>query len=323
MIGKPPGTWRVLGLLARSAMLRHLRAMQIARSMRRQRQGAGSSRRVATPRKGGRGAALLMLLMLPFLMFSALQTTARGTNNLADATATGASGAEPMAVGVQTYYRISLVDYAERLHPGDADAKEKALTELRQWLGNRAEAEATIERYRAYGLAGFKHRELHGMVLADTRSLSADDRAGLGKSGALLLLALTVMLVCIGLGGANLDLGRPEWSFPWLLTFPVPTQAIVLGKVAEYSLVNFFPWFTVFPLTWQLLRVGGGSDQVWPLAIAATLATATLAGSLRFLVETWLRLRLPLQRVRSVQGLCTLCGISGMAVTFRDRKSVV
>lgn len=316
MIGRPPGTLRVLRLLAHSSLLRLLRAAQIAKSMRLQRSGRKPGERSATPRKSGNGLMLLMVLMMPLMLFSALQTTARGTTGLAETTASRSDPERPVPLDRFLFRWMQKLDRIERQSPQDHRKLELEIEELRRQYGDRHDVESIIARYHTHGLAGFCDAPFGGFVLADPAGATPAGRAVFATAGALLLLVLTVLLIALGLGGANLDLGRPEWSFPWLLTFPVPTHAIVLGKVAEYSLVSFFPWFTVFPLTWQLLRAGDLPGLAWPVAVAATFGTAAVAGSLRFLAETWLRLRLPIQRVRKVQGACTLVALVGLAAAF-------
>jgi membrane protease YdiL (CAAX protease family) len=318
VIGRPPGTLRVLRLLAHSALLRILRAAQIAKSKRVQRRATKPRERKATPRKSGNGLMLLMVLMMPLMLFSALQTTARGTTGLAEATANRGPTRDRIPLSRWVYYRVQMVEWHDQNTPDDATARQKARRELADQLANSGfpDPDAILAHYDSHGLAGFEVRRRHTAVFADPVPTTPAGRDAFATAGALLLLVLTVLLVALGLGGANLDLGRPEWSFPWLLTFPVPTHAIVLGKVAEYSLVSFFPWFTVFPLTWQMLRAGDLPGLAWPVAIAATLGTAAVAGSVRFLAETWLRLRLPIQRVRKVQGACTLVALGGMATAF-------
>jgi ABC-2 type transport system permease protein len=135
-------------------------------------------------------------------------------------------------------------------------------------------------------------------------------------SGALLLGLVMLILVASSIGSANLELGRAAWSFPWLLTFPVPTHAIVIAKIAECALVQLFPWFLAFPLIWQLGRALGLGGTAPLLAAVATLSIAAATGALRFWLETWMRLRLPLQRVRSVQGTCALLAVAGFALLF-------
>jgi hypothetical protein len=135
-------------------------------------------------------------------------------------------------------------------------------------------------------------------------------------AGTIMLLTLLVILLAGAFGSANVGLAGGEWSFSWLLTFPVSTRSLVLAKALEYSLVQLLPWFLLFPLLLQLLSAGGSGSPIW-LAAAATLATSILTGSLRLWIETWLRLRVSLLRLRSVQGACSIIVLLLMAGLFR------
>lgn len=149
-------------------------------------------------------------------------------------------------------------------------------------------------------------------LLADARpDQSPATRARFAAAAGLLLGIMVVALVANSLGSTNLELGRADWSFPWLFSFPAPTRAIVLAKIAESTIVQALPWFFFFPATWQFVRALGWHGPAWLLAAAATLLVCLAVGSLRFLMETWLRLHLPVQRIRSVQGVATLVGLAG------------
>lgn len=322
MIGTPPSTWRVLRLLARSAALRLLRAAQIARSARAQKQGRPGSKRTATARRSGRGLGLLMVLMLPLMLLNSLVVTSRGTTNFASQVNVAAQGAQPLVVHWRTMIQLHLWAESWAAAAEDPERRAQLAGDFRAWLAEHPDrhvrdTNALVTRFRDRGPAGFTNDDHSDGLLAEPVTWGDDGaRTTFASGGALLLLALTLLLVAVGLGGANLELGRAEWSFPWLLTFPVPTHAIVLAKVLEYSVVTILPWLTVFPLAWQLLRVACPGDLVWPVALLATLCCAALAGALRFLCETWLRLSLPVQRVRSVQGLFTLVAMGGLALVF-------
>lgn len=322
MIGTPPSTWRVLRLLARSAALRLLRAAQIARSARAQKQGRPDGKRTATARRSGRGLGLLMVLMLPLMLLNSLVVTSRGTANFAAQVNVATQDAQPLAVHWRTILQVHQWGEPWAAASDDPARRAQLAEEFRAWLGEHPDrrvrdTEALVTRFRDRGPAGFTDNDHSDGLLTEPVTWGNDSaRTTFASGGALLLLALTLLLVAVGLGGANLELGRAEWSFPWLLTFPVPTHAVVLAKVLEYSLVSILPWLTVFPLCWQLLRVACPGALIWPVALLATFCCAALAGALRFLCETWLRLRLTVQRVRSVQGLFTLVAMGGLALVF-------
>jgi ABC-2 type transport system permease protein len=264
MIFRPPGTPAVLALLARSALLRVLRAARILRA-RAQRPGA----RGATARKGSGPMVVLLLVMLPLMALQSLVVSNQTVYQLAQATGRAPAFAD-----------------ADRADPDRADAdpdEDQAL-----------QASATILLAGPYA------------ALPPAR-----DRAASGCAVLIAVLVLVLLAASIG----NPDLGRAEWTLPWLLTFPVATRSIVVARSLEHGLVSFFPWLTCFPLLWQTLRATGTAGAL-PLAAAATLCTALLAGTVRMAAETWLRQRLSLQRVRSVQGACTLLAFAGMAFVF-------
>lgn len=81
MTWRPPGTLRVLRVLAWTAVLRLVRAATIRRGKRK----AAPGPRQATAQKGGNGLVLLMLLMLPLFGFQALVTSSQAVARLADA----------------------------------------------------------------------------------------------------------------------------------------------------------------------------------------------------------------------------------------------
>lgn len=150
-------------------------------------------------------------------------------------------------------------------------------------------------------------------LLVDARAdRRPEAQARFAAAAGLLLALLAMVLVASSVGAANLELGRAGWSFPWLFSFPAPTRAIVLAKIAEGTLVQALPWFLLFPLTWQCVRAIGWDGPAWLLAVAATATMCATVGGLRFLLETWLRLRLPVQRIRSVQGIASLVALVGM-----------
>jgi membrane protease YdiL (CAAX protease family) len=253
MTFRPPGTHAVLALLARSSLLRVLRAARLLRA-RSQRPGA----RGATARKGSGPMVVLLLVMMPAMALQSLLVSNQTVRDLALAPAAAQAGA----------------------HAGD-----RGDPELQPSLGLLADPYA---------------------VLPEARERAA--------AGCAVLFAVLMLVLLAGSIG-NPDVGRAEWTLPWLLTFPVATRSIVIARSLEYGLVSFFPWFTCFPLLWQTLRATGVRGAL-PLAAAATLCSSLLAGAVRMGAETWLRQRLSLRRLRSVQGACSLLAFVAMAFVF-------
>lgn len=314
MIGTPPGTLRVLWLLAGSAVRRTLRMAQIARAERANRQSpttAGASQRQATSkRRGNRGLTLLLVLMIPIWLVQAVIMARQGVEQLHRTLAAAPPTTDELLVDDRTYvYLENAANGAGGSQPTEADT-ENLLRVLRLLPDAQHEPEVLLAHLRRHGLAGFRK-----LPSIDDLARVAADREPMAIAGAWLLLLVTVTLLTMSLGNANLELGRANWAFPWLLCFPVPTRAVVLAKVGEYGLVQPMAWFTAFPLTWQLLGRSGSSEPA-AIALAAlfTLMLCAAVGGMRLASETWLRFHLPLQRVRSIQGLATLLALAGLTM---------
>ncbi len=140
----------------------------------------------------------------------------------------------------------------------------------------------------------------------------ATARTRVERGATLLLLVLFGAMFFAMLGAASSDLARVGWTFPWLLTFPVATRAIVTAKVLEYALFQPFSWLMLLPFLGVLFAAAGHGGAAVPYAVVATLALAFLAGALRLWFETWARLRLPVHRVRGLQGIATLIGMTSL-----------
>ncbi|MCB9876247.1 MAG: CPBP family intramembrane metalloprotease [Planctomycetes bacterium] len=276
MTCRPPGTLGVLRLLAGVAVKQLLRATRIHKLKRKPpREGRAGVRRQPTARKRKDGLAWLMVLMVPLFLFQATVMTGQAVGHLAE-------GAAERAVAAAA---------AEAPTP----QQEPVVADEPRFGG----------RVRRRGV---------DLLVPDQR-FDAAPRATFVGAASLLLGVLCAALLAIGFGGANASLAGGRWTQAWLMTFPVPTRALVLAKALEYGLVTLFPWLTLFPLTWQLLRALG---QPAPIATAAvaTLLTTLLLGAVRLWGETWLRLNFSLKVLRSVQGGCTLLALAGMALLF-------
>ncbi|MCB9886628.1 MAG: CPBP family intramembrane metalloprotease [Planctomycetes bacterium] len=285
MTFRPPGTLRVLALLAKNSLLRLLRASQVRKARRQTVPGEGSrsgrSRR-PTRRKRGDGLAWLLVLMLPLFAFQSLMMTGQAVVRL--------------GVATEQYSELRSIAEAAVAEPAQgAPTDEDQPRYGGRYTGRRGDDFNVLTPARVWTQPGARERFV--------------------QCGALLLLTLLSMLVAIGFGGANANLAGGEWTQAWLMTFPVPTRSLVLAKGLEYSLVTFFPWLTLCPLTYQLLRALG-HPWALPAAVGATLATTFLVGSARLYVETRLRLSCSLRALRSVQGACTLTALLLMALVF-------
>lgn len=279
MNGAPIGTLRALRALAWSACLRLLRQQQMATAVRAERKGGGATRST-TRRRGGMGLTLLFVVFVPVMGCNAMFQSAAAAARMAAAT------------------RGDATTPSEATQPEDHNAAVL-----------RARAR---DRARARSRGDF---ELALLVEADPDA-SDRDKDRLAAAAGLLLALIAVALVAGSIGAANLELGRAAWSFPWLFSFPAPTRAIVLAKVAEGALVQAFPWFLAFPATWQFVRALDWDGPAWLLALAATALVCAAIGGVRFSMETWLRLRLPVQQIRTVQGIGTLVSVGGLLLVM-------
>jgi membrane protease YdiL (CAAX protease family) len=237
----------------------------------------GATVKSTTRRRGGMGLALLFVVFVPVM------------------------GCNAMFQSALTATRMAAATQEARPEPAKAEWQPSEIEEL---LRKRARKRPRVEF------------ELDLLAKADPQATEGDkDR--LAAAAGLLLAALAFALVAGSIGATNLELGRAAWSFPWLFSFPAPTRAIVLAKVAEGALVQAFPWFLAFPTTWQLVRALGWDGPAWLVAVASTALLCSVIGGVRFLLETWLRLRLPVQRIRAVQGAGTLVSLVGLMLVMR------
>lgn len=236
----------------------------------------GGTVKSTTRRRGGMGLTLLFVVFVPVMGFNAMFQSALAATRMATATE------------------------AARPEPAKSD-----------WLPSDIEE---VLRKRARGRP---RGEIGLELLAEADPEATDgDKDRLAAAAGLLLALMAIALVAGSIGAANLELGRAAWSFPWLFSFPAPTRAIVLAKVAEGALVQAFPWFLAFPTTWQFVRALGWQGPAWLVAAAATALLCAAIGGVRFLLETWLRLRLPVQQIRTVQGVGTLVSLVGLLLVM-------
>jgi membrane protease YdiL (CAAX protease family) len=137
---------------------------------------------------------------------------------------------------------------------------------------------------------------------------SPDLRDAAIRTMGVFLLLLTISQVCLSLGQGNQDLGKVEWSLEWLFTFPVPSGSLFLAKVLEGTVVNPTGWFLVMPFLSTVYVTGGFGAWGFPLGVVTMLFLGLLVSSIRVVLETWLRLALPLDRLKNVQALGTVLG---------------
>jgi ABC-2 type transport system permease protein len=128
------------------------------------------------------------------------------------------------------------------------------------------------------------------------------------RAAGIVLAALAFCHLWLSLGTGNQDLGRVEWSLEWLFTLPAAAGRLFAAKIFEYAVVNPFAWFMIFPFLLTAYWTHGDGAWAVPKALGATLALGFILGSIRLTIETWLRMRLSIDRLKNVQAGCTLLG---------------
>jgi len=317
---QPPGTLRVLKLLAMTSIRRVFRAAKIQRQKRAQKDtghepngkvAKQAKKRTATNRKRGDGLMWLMLLMTPLFVFQGLIMTATA----ADKFRVAAEMTVPR--GEVLYVHKDLCRDLRRARPLDEAKMREAADEHELDASTRPTRQKFFEHWGEYGDDSFAASSaLNPTPVMDQMQWESEEaRTMFVHSGALLLIALTVMMLGVAMGGANATLAGGEWTQAWLMSFPVATRSLVVARALEYSLVQFFPWFTIWPLSFQWMRSLGQPHALW-LSLLATLLTTFFVGSIRLWSETSLRLRLSLHGLKNVQGCCTIFSLAMMALVF-------
>ncbi|MFO1051011.1 MAG: type II CAAX endopeptidase family protein [Planctomycetota bacterium] len=137
------------------------------------------------------------------------------------------------------------------------------------------------------------------------------ERAVAGLAILLLFLALAT-----GLGLANEDLGKPEWSFVNWFQFPVATSSLVLARTLAMSFLQLFCWIVCWPLYAQFLYGAGFGGWSIPLAALGAYGVSLSAAALRVALETVIRLHLRIEWVRTLQAGFSLIALCGFALLF-------
>lgn len=316
----PPGAPRVIRLLARLAVRRWIN--QFSAGLRKRKEAAPDAPRTGTARKRRGGTAWLVFVGF-FVLLGGFNVTTQFLIRLSDGL--DRRGPDPrIAVGPETYEFLKRAD--EKLQPAgpadpggpDGERRRAVLRELRKDLEETglfldhvprseraARADVLALRFEQEGLAAFRPgRSPERRIWQGHAVLGPGELTAVGV--VLFLLALAQFW--LALGTQNQDLGRVEWSLEWLFTFPAPADRIFLAKVFEFTLVNPFGWFMIFPFLLAVSWAAGWGWGALPIAAASTLFLGLVLGSLRLAAETWLRMRLSLDRLKNVQALATLIG---------------
>lgn len=212
-------------------------------------------------------------------------------------------------------------------HRGEADSPDEALEALKG-RAQSLEEELQNRPFDATAHARYKIlqddlRELdEAFEKSDNRSIrtlfSGTDAE---RSAAVALIGLVFFLLGLNsilgtMGSGNQDLGQVEWNLQWLFTFPVPTKALLLSKLTEYTLGNFFGWFVFLPPMCVLFVGAGFGVLSLIIAIGITLYFHLIIASFQLLSETWMRKRFTRARLKNIQALFTIVSTLGMFALF-------
>jgi hypothetical protein len=107
-----------------------------------------------------------------------------------------------------------------------------------------------------------------------------------------------------------------EWNLEWLYTLPVPSSVLFLARAVEFAATNVFGWFMTFPLLLVLLLAHGHRIGAVPAALAATAAVNVVIGAMRVLIETAVRMAVPLPRLKNLQAVFTVAGTGALFVVL-------
>lgn len=316
---RPPGDLRMVWILVRMGARRWRHRLAHA-LRRRSRKPPPQGPRSATPRKGGAGWILQVGIAAIFMVqsgFLSLQFLGRLASRVAERVA----GDDRMTVDSVLYMLI--LRAADGLPPNAAPpAREAAADRLAELLAEppfspmreertSGESHARIlERFREHGLAGFQWREneFEGIGRLPSRWQDPAVREGLLPGVGAFLVLLWLSLLAMGLGTANQDLGSVEWSLEWLFTLPVSAPAIFLARLLEAALLSLLGWVVVLPFCIALCWSAGWG--AWGILLGGVSAVylVLLQAAARVSIETWLRQRFSLARLKNLQALLTLAG---------------
>jgi membrane protease YdiL (CAAX protease family) len=306
----PPGALRVLFLLARVALRRF--ANRAASSFRRKK---GDAPRSGTPRKGGSGLAGLVLLGAVFLSygFSLSYSFFEKLGDNLDLVTPDLRIVIPAAT-LEALQHESLAIRHPQLYPDEKeDHRQKAKDLLTQAAAREpipeaeraARADEWMKVFEEKDASGFRTKTEHPREL---RWTEPDRRDHALRAVGLFLFLLAFSQVWLGLGQGNQDLGRVEWSLEWLFSFPAPAGRLFLAKILEGTLINPIGWFLILPFL-GMMHLTSRHDPAWfPIGALSMLFLSLVLSSIRVVAETWLRMTLPLNRLKNVQALSTLVG---------------
>jgi ABC-2 type transport system permease protein len=332
LTSSPPGSARVIWILARTALRRWASRARGQMRWGRKRAAGQPGQRAATPRKSRGGSLIFPFLGAIFLLNGFTLSAAFLSRLIAEL----APAAAPPGVILVPPGAYRLITDAERnlawIHlnapaqhesPGETEArKEKRIEELEVALrvpylhGTRrpeerkAKAQEWVRVFKERGSSAFQpgRNPTYGFEVKREWPPPGQE-AVLVQAVGLLLLGLTVCLFFMGLGMANQDLGAVSWHLEWLFTLPVPARVLFLARIFEYTLVNAMGWLMTLPFLITLFWAAGYGGWSIPLGLGAGAALLWLVASARMLAETWLRKRFSLPALKNAQAVSTILSL--------------
>jgi len=130
-----------------------------------------------------------------------------------------------------------------------------------------------------------------------------------GTLGGFLCL-MTITLVVLGLGISNKELSRLDSDMEWLQTLPASLPTLLVMKVVERTITNFFGWFSVVPFVTVLLWQAELGWLTPFLSLALTVPLLGLVATLQVLAESSARAFFPALLIRNTQAFATILGIT-------------
>ncbi len=251
---------------------------------------------------------LLSIVLVPIMFLNALQLSSRAATSVAVAVQ------QTMPGGSFLYLSEDLHRVLRRQLLIDETKLVSILEREGIDATSRPSKDAIIEHWREHGEHSFLRSTARILARAEDWSGDAARDVYLRAGGVLVgLLLLATLLMKFGSIYATLAGG--SWIPAWLATFPVASHSLVVARALDYSLVQVMPWFLIFPITFQMARVAGSPHALW-IGLMATLMGHFLTGTLRLYIETWLRMRCSLQRLRTLQGLSAVLAIAVLGVVM-------
>ncbi len=278
--------------------------------------------RVGKPLKGRPSVVFPLFLGLVFC-WQSLAISGTLLSKLESALQRRAWGVEPMKVSANIY---NALESDTRLIELGVDEELRGLEKrLDSVIARGLDAEATMERskilsvYHDKGLDAFEaegRQRVTVLAWQDPIPENVIWRREYAVVVSLVLLILLVNVVTTGMGPTNQDLGKVEWSFEWLFTFPVSSRTLFTGRLLDYTLTNIYGWmlFTWFGAA-LFFRLGVGWVAI-PCGLVVALCLNALAAAIRLVAETWMRLRMPMAKIKNVQALCSILSLVSIFILF-------